>query len=280
VRGVVVAGPVLPDPALVVPLLAIGAKPLKADRAGLLVELALGEGATRGRDRLELVPGPLDHGRVEPKPAHHPLGAALEPQALAVAVLRDVVLAEAGVALSGPFLEPGDIVADELAAVLVIADEALEAVDVLVQPDRVEVVAAEIPERLHGRAEDAQELEDLLNVKLTSALPETSEEARAELVEIEDLLERIAALGALDTKRDSLVARTKQLTGDGRAVLIFTGYSDTMAYLRDALVGAFGSTALGRSCPYSPWSTSTSSTAWMNGCTRHLRRAAGFSKPL
>jgi hypothetical protein len=48
------------------------------------------------------------------------------------------------------------------------------------------------------------------------------------------------ALEALDTKRDRLVARAKQLTGDGRAVLIFTGYSDTMAYLRDALVGAFG----------------------------------------
>ncbi len=88
--------------------------------------------------------------------------------------------------------------------------------------------------------EDAQELEDLLNVKLTTALPETPEEARAELVDVEDLLEQVAALGALDTKRDRLVARTKQLTEDGRAVLIFTGYSDTMAYLRDALVGAFG----------------------------------------
>ena len=102
------------------------------------------------------------------------------------------------------------------------------------------VIAQHAPDPSILDLEDAQELEDLLNVKLTSALPETPEEARAELGEVEDLLERIAALGALDTKRDRLVARTKQLTGDGRAALIFTGYSDTMAYLRDALVGAFG----------------------------------------
>lgn len=102
------------------------------------------------------------------------------------------------------------------------------------------VIAQHAPDPSVLDIEDAQELEDLLNVKLTSALPETPEEARAELVEVEELLERIAALGALDTKRDRLVARTKQLTGDGRAVLIFTGYSDTMVYLRDALVGAFG----------------------------------------
>jgi superfamily II DNA or RNA helicase len=102
------------------------------------------------------------------------------------------------------------------------------------------VIAQHAPDPSILDLDDAQELEDLLNVKLTSALPETPEEARAELGEIEELLERIAALGALDTKRDRLVARTKQLTGDGRAVLIFTGYSDTMLYLRDALVGAFG----------------------------------------
>jgi hypothetical protein len=102
------------------------------------------------------------------------------------------------------------------------------------------VVAQHAPDPSVLDIEDAQELEDLLNVKLTSALPEAPEEARVELVEVEGLLERIAALGALDTKRDRLVARTKQLTGDGRSVLIFTGYSDTMMYLRDALVGAFG----------------------------------------
>jgi len=89
--------------------------------------------------------------------------------------------------------------------------------------------------------EDAEELEDLLNVKLTSALPETPEEARSELMEVEELLGRIAGLGGLDSKRDRLVAWAKTLTADGRSVLIFTGYSDTMEYLRNSLVSAFGS---------------------------------------
>lgn len=102
------------------------------------------------------------------------------------------------------------------------------------------VIAQHAPDPSVLDLEDAQELEDLLNVTLTSALPETPEEARAELAEVEDLLERIATLGALDTKRDRLVEQAKQLTADGRAVLIFTGFSDTMTYLRDALVGAFG----------------------------------------
>ena len=102
------------------------------------------------------------------------------------------------------------------------------------------VIAQQAPDPSVLDLDDAQELEDLLNVKLTSALPETPEEARAELAEVEDLLERITTLGALDTKRDRLVERAKQLTADGRSVLIFTGFSDTMTYLRDALVSAFG----------------------------------------
>ena len=104
------------------------------------------------------------------------------------------------------------------------------------------VIAQHAPDPSILDLDDVQELEDLLNTKLTSALPETPDEAQSELREVEELLERIAVLGALDTKRDRLVARVKQLTADGRAVLIFTGYADTMAYLRDALIGAFGST--------------------------------------
>lgn len=104
------------------------------------------------------------------------------------------------------------------------------------------VIAQHAPDPSILDLDDVQELEDLLNAKLTSALPETPDEAQSELREVEELLERIAVLGALDTKRDRLVARVKRLTADGRAVLIFTGYADTMSYLRDALVGAFGST--------------------------------------
>lgn len=88
---------------------------------------------------------------------------------------------------------------------------------------------------------EAEEIEDLLNIKLTSALPELPEEARSELSEVEWLLERIENLGGLDTKRERLVNHVKTLTSDGRSVLVFTSYADTMTYLRDYLVGAFGS---------------------------------------
>ena len=53
--------------------------------------------------------------------------------------------------------------------------------------------------------EDAQELQDLLNVQLTSALPETPAEAEAELRQLQILLEKIDNLGGLDTKRDRAV---------------------------------------------------------------------------
>jgi DNA-binding protein YbaB len=68
------------------------------------------------------------------------------------------------------------------------------------------VIAQHAPDPSILDLEDAQELEDLLNVTLTSALPETSDEARAELAEVEELMERIAVLGALDAKRDRLLA--------------------------------------------------------------------------
>jgi hypothetical protein len=86
--------------------------------------------------------------------------------------------------------------------------------------------------------EDAQELQDLLNVQLISTLPETPTEAEAELRQVQILLEKIDNLGGLDTKRDRAVDWLKRLTADGRAVLAFTSYTDTMEYLRDVVVSA------------------------------------------
>jgi len=86
--------------------------------------------------------------------------------------------------------------------------------------------------------EDAQELEDLLNVQLTSALPDSPAEAQAELQQVQELLDKIENLGALDSKRDRAISWIKRLTADGRSVLVFTTYTDTMEYLRDAVLGA------------------------------------------
>ncbi len=88
--------------------------------------------------------------------------------------------------------------------------------------------------------EDAQELEELLNLKLTPALPDSPAEAATELHQVERLLEKIDGLGGLDTKRDRLISWVKQVTADGRSVLVFTSYADTMIYLRDALATAVG----------------------------------------
>src|SRR5260370_41205133 len=86
--------------------------------------------------------------------------------------------------------------------------------------------------------EDAQELQELLNVQLTSALPDSPAEAEAELWEVESLLEKIENFGGLDTKRDRVINWVKRLTADGRSVLVFTSYADTMEYLRDAVLSA------------------------------------------
>src|SRR3954469_14258351 len=98
--------------------------------------------------------------------------------------MRDVMVAEARAALPRPLFEPGDVVADELAAVLVVADEAVEAVDVLVQPDRVEVVAAEIPEGLDRRARVVGEAAD-------TTLLRGGEQVLGEVGALERLLERL-----------------------------------------------------------------------------------------
>jgi hypothetical protein len=64
--------------------------------------------------------------------------------------------------------------------------------------------------------DDAGELEDLLNTKLTSAFPDDSAEAVTELRQVETLVEKVDALGALDTKRDIAVAQAKKWPTVGR----------------------------------------------------------------
>ena len=71
-------------------------------------------------------------------------------------------------------------------------------------------------------AQELQELQELLNVQLTSALPDSPAEAEAELRQVQNLLERIEDLGGLDTKRDRVISWVKDLTVDGRSVLVFT----------------------------------------------------------
>ncbi len=73
-----------------------------------------------------------------------------------------------------------------------------------------------------------------------SALPQDPQAARLELVEVRKLLELLQSLGLKDTKRDYFFDLLRQVSDDGRPVLVFTEYTDTLEYLQDALVGHYG----------------------------------------
>jgi len=90
------------------------------------------------------------------------------------------------------------------------------------------------PERL-----DDDDLPDPdAGARIPSGLPETAQGAKKELADVRDLLEKVKAL-----KNDTKVAKffdiLRELTEDGRSVLVFTDYTDTMEYLRDRLKPAY-----------------------------------------
>jgi superfamily II DNA or RNA helicase len=71
-------------------------------------------------------------------------------------------------------------------------------------------------------------------------LPRARADAAAERIEIDRLVRLLNDLGGKDTKRDQLVEELSRIADDGRPVLVFTEYVDTMLYLRDFLVTAIG----------------------------------------
>ncbi|MGA9753280.1 MAG: helicase-related protein [Acidobacteriota bacterium] len=118
---------------------------------------------------------------------------------------------------------------------------------------------------------DADDLPDE-DVHVSSAFPQTTQEAKKELSQLDPVLDALRGLGGLDTKRDRFFDLVRSLTDDGRPVLIFTEYTDTMEYLRDRLVDHF-STGLG--C-YSGdggkrWNGQTWVEATKDGITKALR---------
>lgn len=76
--------------------------------------------------------------------------------------------------------------------------------------------------------------------RISTALPDDPEAARRERDEIDSLLEKLRGLGACDSKRAYFFSILRQATDDGRPALVFTGYTDTMEYLRDALADHYG----------------------------------------
>ena len=76
--------------------------------------------------------------------------------------------------------------------------------------------------------------------KVPAAVPTNPAAARAEYEEVERLLSRLRSLGNTDSKRDVFFDQLRRLTDDGRSVLVFTEYTDTMEYLRDVLRHHYG----------------------------------------
>jgi superfamily II DNA or RNA helicase len=98
------------------------------------------------------------------------------------------------------------------------------------------IEAAEAPAGLS----DADLPDDTDSRSIPASLPTNPEDARKEAAEVGALLDQLRALGATDTKRDRFFDRIRDLSGEGRPILIFTEYADTMEYLRDNLANHFG----------------------------------------
>ena len=87
---------------------------------------------------------------------------------------------------------------------------------------------------------DLLDLPDDMERGAPAGLPQAGADARAEITEIDRLLRALDDLAGKDTKRDRLLEELSRVADDGRPVLVFTEYADTMHYLRDFLVGALG----------------------------------------
>lgn len=90
---------------------------------------------------------------------------------------------------------------------------------------------------------DTRDLSDAdIDERIDPALPSDPKAAEEEKRQIEALLAQLDALGATDSKLAKFWPVLREATADGRSVLVFTGYTDTMTYLRDQLRPTYGAT--------------------------------------
>jgi hypothetical protein len=91
-----------------------------------------------------------------------------------------------------------------------------------------------------GQADD--EWGDGDDAPLSAAFPTDPEQAMREREDVRKLLGQLTGLHGKDTKRDRFFSVLQSVIQDGRAVLVFTEYSDTLVYLRDFLADRYQST--------------------------------------
>ncbi|NQT19060.1 MAG: hypothetical protein HQ592_05095, partial [Planctomycetes bacterium] len=108
----------------------------------------------------------------------------------------------------------------------------------------IRVVARRARDFFLDRLDQAERLDDDdlpdpdAGAAIPSGLPETPELAKKELTDVQSLLADVRALKT-DTKLNRFFDILRRVTDDGRSVLVFTEYTDTMEYLRDNLVSAY-----------------------------------------
>lgn len=79
-----------------------------------------------------------------------------------------------------------------------------------------------------------------IRVQVSRALPDDPAVAALELEDVEELLQLLDSIPG-DSKRDCFLEVHNSLTADGRPVLVFTEAYDTLEYLRDYMLAAYGS---------------------------------------
>lgn len=86
------------------------------------------------------------------------------------------------------------------------------------------------------------DLDDLgiFDDKISAAFPSDPQVAKSETEEVKSLLEELQALRGVDSKRDKFYEVLRKIVDDGRSVLIFSEYVDTMEYICDNLKDLYG----------------------------------------
>ena len=91
---------------------------------------------------------------------------------------------------------------------------------------------------------DSRDLDDIgineSGERVSAAFPDDPEVARAEYREVKILLDRLEKLQGQDSRRDKFFELWRRVSDDGRPVLVFTGYTDTMEYISEHLVSTLG----------------------------------------
>lgn len=97
---------------------------------------------------------------------------------------------------------------------------------------------------LDREIEDQSDFDEFLlgetHVQLSSALPEDPQVAKQELRDVERILEQLRGLQGTDSKFAQFQDALRVAADDGRPVLVFSEFADTVTYLRDLLYPAFG----------------------------------------